>query len=188
MSEDIEKLKELLHPNAVVKKYKDGAACWMVILGETKALESHICVGGIPNNTIVFNLDDSFNAPDRIFGGTKQECCRSDYVFVSDDTNGKYVICAEVKSGDDTVSHIKNQLRGSTAFVEYCKAILQQFWRYNFLLEQYEFHYVAFAHTTEKGTITIPTSAQPPNTTVNAMLKLSGQNKYQFNHLVQKRT
>ena len=187
MSEDIKKLKELLHPSAVVNKYKDGDAYWMVILGESKAPESHICVGGIPNNTIVFNLDDKFSAPDRIFGGTRQECCRSDYVFVTDDARGKYVICVEVKSGDDDVSHIKNQLRGSTAFVAYCKAILWQFWQYKFSLDQYEFHYVAFAHTTNKGTIVSQENMLQPNTAVNKMLKLSGQQKFQFNHLLMKR-
>ena len=187
MSRDIEKLKELLHPDAIVNRFKDGDTRWMVLLDEKKAQESHIFVGGIPDNTVVFNLDDRFSAPDRIFGGKQKECCRSDYVFVTDDTDGKYVICAEVKSGDDDISHIKNQLRGSTAFVAYCKAILCQFWQYKFLLDQYEFHYVAFAHTTKKGTITTPVCVQPPNTSVNMMLRLSGQKIYQFNHLVQKR-
>lgn len=187
MSPDIEKLRELIKPAAVVAKAVGRYGDYKVTLVETQEAHSSVGVDGLPEDAIVFNVDDFFPAPDKIFAGSKNECCRSDYVFVSDGESGKNIVFAEVKTDNPEKPHIKDQLRGSTAFVYYCKSILEQFWAFDFPLEQYKLHYVAFLNTAKKCGTRQNHQVVPVNDSVDAMMKLEGGITFRYNHLIQYR-
>lgn len=183
---DIDKLKDLIHPKAIVQLVDGDYGKYKAELREPKEPDSVLWISGIPENTIIFNLDDFSPEPDQIFAGNKQECCRSDYVIISDNNGDRQVVFLEMKSGDDKNSHIKNQLRGANAFVNYCKAILDSFWQYDFKFSSYVCHYVVCKHTsTKKPTRT--SSNDPANTDVDNMLKLVGSHTFQFNRLIARR-
>jgi len=185
MSKDIDKLKELIHPCAIVVQEIGRYGDQMVVLREAKEPCSEVRVDGIPADTIVFNLDDNFDPPERIFVGNKGECCRSDFIFISD-SDYKVVVCAELKKSKDDACHIKNQLNGATAFVGYCKKILKQFWKYDFRIEDYEFHYVAFQNAAKKTGSRNNSSDNVPNTSVDSFMKLDGGLTFRFQKIIQK--
>ena len=183
---DIDKFKELIHPQAIVSLNPSDYGKYKAELRELKKPTSVIWISGVPQNTVIFNLDDYFPAPDQIFRGTKQECCRSDYVIISDNNGDQRIVFIEMKSEDDDNSHIKNQLRGAFSFVNYCKIILQSFWQHKFSFSRYTCHYVACKHTSTKRT-TRTSRNGPANNTVDNMLKLTGSHVFQFNQLICKR-
>ena len=181
---DIEKLKELIHPQAVLHPAYEKYSQSVFELREIKEANSVIWVAGVPENSIVFNLDDYFQEPDQIFGGSKHESCRSDYVIVTDNNGDKSIVFIEMKSGDDKdYAHMKNQLKGSQSFMGYCQTILDVFWKYNFKFEKYKKHFVICTRTSEHYTQKNDRNASA-NTDVETPLKLEGSNTYQFNRLI----
>lgn len=183
-SRDIEIIRELIHPQAVLVPDVDSSGKIIYELRELKEKDSVIWIKGVPEENIVFNLDDFFPEPDQIFGGSKHECCRSDYVIITDDNCGKRIVFIEMKSGDDKdYAHMKNQLRGSQVFMGYCKAILDVFWKYSLPLENYRKHFVVCTRTSEAYTQKYDRN-ESANTDVESPLKLEGSNKYQFNRLI----
>ncbi len=183
-SEDIVKMKELIHPKAILIPTFDSFGKSIYELREFKEENSVIWIKDVPDENIVFNLECYFPEPSWIFGGKKHECCRSDYVIITDDNCGKRIVFIEMKSVDDKdYVHMKNQLRGSQAFISYCQAVLDIFWKYNFPLGKYVKHFVVCTRTSEKYSQKYDRN-ESANTDVENPLKLEGSNKYQFNRLI----
>lgn len=181
---DIEKFRELISPRAIILPETDKSGQNIVELRELQEKDSVIWIKGVPEESIIFNLDDFFPAPDQIFAGSKSECCRSDYVIVSNANVEKNIVFIEMKSDyDDDYAHMKNQLRGAYSFMGYCQTILDAFWKYTFSFDKYDKHYVICTRTSKKWTKKFDRN-QPANTDVENPLKLEGSNQYPFNRLI----
>ena len=181
---DIEKLRELIHPQAVLTPSVDSLGFCLYELREMKEDNSVIWIKGVPEESVVFNLDSFFPEPNQIFAGSKSECCRSDFVIVTNANNGKNMVFIELKSGDDKdYAHMKNQLRGAQAFMGYCSSVLDSFWNYNLPLNQYMKHYVVCTRTSMKYSQKFDNN-EHAHTDVENPLKLEGSNQYLFNRLI----
>lgn len=183
---DIEIIQELIHPKAIIQptqgKYPEKLKAK---LSEAKKPDSFIIIAGLPENSIIFHVDDCFPEPNKIFAGTRGECCRSDYIIVVEENNALKIVLIELKGQGDDSAHIKNQLRGSQSFFEYCKAILHIFWQYK-ITSNCIYHYVSCKRTSEKR----PTKYDPKvpaNTSVETMLTLKGNGTFRFNQLIAKK-
>ena len=73
---DIEKLKELIHPQAVLCPTYDKYSQSVFELREKQEVNSAIWVAGVPENSIIINLDTFFQAPKQIFNDSKHEASR----------------------------------------------------------------------------------------------------------------
>ena len=181
---DIQKMQELIHPQAIVTMTPDRYGKYEVELIEPKEPDSKIIIAGIPDNTLVYNLDDFFPAPDQIFARNKSECCRADYILISAVGSDRKMVFIELKSENDDNAHIKNQLRGAECFSAYCAKILKIFWNYTMAWKQYNKHYVCFKYTNSVARSTRNDSKAPANTTIDKMLTLEGSHTFQYNQLI----
>lgn len=151
---------------------------------EDREPDSKIRISGVPDNTIVINLDDFFPAPDQIFAGSRCECCRADYILISATGNDRQIVFIELKKEDDDNSHIKKQLLGAEAFSHYCVALLKLFWEKEFPLHKFQKHFVCFKYTNSEKRGTDCDAKVSANNTVQNMLKLEGSHTFQYNRLI----
>ena len=181
---DIQKMQELIHSQAIVTMTPDRYGKYEVELIEPKEPNSKIKIAGIPANSLVYNLDDFFPEPDKIFAGRKSECCRSDYILISAVGSDRKMVFIELKSENDDNAHIKNQLRGAECFSAYCAKILEIFWRHTMQWDKYKKHYVCCKYTNSVGRSTNYDPNAPANTTIDNMLTLKGSHTFQYNQLI----
>ena len=181
---DIDKLKELIHPKAILHPAYEEYSQSVFELKEIQEDNSVIWIAGVPENSIIINLDTFFQAPKQIFNDSKHEASRCDYIIVTDDNEDKRIVFIEMKSGNDKdFHHMQNQLKGAQCFMGYCQAILDVFWNYKFRLNKYKKHFVICTRTSEHYTQKYDNNA-PANTDIDNPLKLEGSNTYQFNRLI----
>ena len=181
---DIQKMQELIHPRAIVAMTPDRYGKYEVELIESKEQNSKIKIAGIPANSLVYNLDDFFPAPDQIFASNKSECCRADYILISAVGDDRKMVFIELKSETDDNAHVKNQLRGAECFSSYCSTILKVFWNYAMAWDKYKKHYVCCKYTNSVARSTRYDPNATANTTIDNMLILEGSHTFQYNQLI----
>ena len=181
---DIVKMRELIHPQAIVKQFQDPYGKNEVELVEDKNPSSKIRIAGIPDNSLIINLDDYFCEPDQIFAGNKNECCRADYILISANGNDRQIVFIELKGTDDDNSHIRKQLLGAECFSLYCASILGVFWKYKIPLNQYRKHFVCCKYTCSAARSTAYDPQASSNDTVDKMLILVGSHTFQYNQFI----
>ena len=188
----IDRLKELIHPDAIqTPRYDNARKKAIYTLSEEKSPTSRIMLAGVPEDSIIFNLDDFFPCPQKyIFTvDSKQVCCRADYVIVASDsqkTNKYHFIFIEMKTDKDLegMRHICNQLRGARCFLDYCISLIRHFW--NCKVEEInedDCRYVACLKT-GKDVSNRYDNNEPPHKDVDDPLKLEGRRLYQYNQLI----
>jgi len=114
-----------------------------VILSETNGVEYSIEIKKIPTKFILIkpeNLDFLI----KNISGMKGEKQISDYILISESTNGNWIIYIELKKGGRTCTNIKirEQLIGSKCSMEYCKWLVKFFWEGDSHFEGYQERYV----------------------------------------------
>lgn len=179
---DIEHLRDLINPKAILHKQDDYSNSFNIVLEESHECNSKIKILGVPENSIVFRLDELFSEP-LIFQGNHGERKRADFIIISYNQGQKYIVIIEMKVANSSYAHeIKNQLRGGISFLFYCQAVLRYFWNYSgFNPDDYEIHYVAC----KTGIKKIHKKGNSfPNTTVESFLQIWGQSNVHFNHLL----
>ena len=189
----IDKLKELIHPNAIQIPCYDALKKEKIFtLVEKKSPGSQIRIAGIPEGSVIFNLDDFFPIPKPplpyIFTAEyKSVCCRADYVIVSPDCldeNKNHIVFIEMKNGVDEMSHIRDQLRGARCFMDYCVSLINHFWKCKITeIDEDDCRYVACLKTGSDVGNRYDNN-EPPHTNVDDPLKLEGRRLYRYNQLI----
>ena len=99
----------------------------------------------MPHDSIVIRAED-FEDPLTIFEGSKGERRRADFVIVSNEERGKWIICIEIEDSNyKGGAEIIEQLKGALCFVNYCKCIGKEFWLEKRFLDGYEYRFVCMA-------------------------------------------
>ncbi len=107
---------------------------------------SSAVIRGLPHNSIVFRAED-FEHSLAVFGGSKGERKRADFVIVSQ-SEKKWMVYIETQQGDyKDSSEVIQQLKGARCFVTYCKCIGKEFWLEREFLKGYEVRYVSMVYT-----------------------------------------
>lgn len=117
-----------------------------IILEERNNQSYTLEISRIPVDTIAFKAD-MFPAPIHIFKNCRHECKRADYVIVARRNtrrNQRLIVYVELKKGRTGDSpNIIRQLRGARCLVEYCRAIVREFWGKDQFLHRYEERFVS---------------------------------------------
>ena len=149
---DIEILRDMLSSTVKVPLRQEGQNKPSVHLVDRQA-ETTIEIKGLPHDSIVIRAED-FENPLAIFSGSKGERRRADFVIVSNEDRGKWVICIENQAGNDkSAAHVVDQLKGARCFVSYCQCIGKSFWESEQFLDGYQYRFVSMADVnSNKGT------------------------------------
>ena len=155
---DIEILREMLVPDIQIP-LQQGRGRPSVELIDAQA-GTTVAIKGIPHDAIVIRAED-FEAPLAVFNGSKGEQKRADFVIVSINENGKWIICIETQRGDyKKPAEVVAQLKGAQCFISYCKCIGKSFWKVEEFLDGYQYRFVSIANiegkTKKQKTLPIP--------------------------------
>lgn len=180
---DIIKIKELINNKAKVSITIDNGV-YVAELKEMKEPTSIIRVAGIPQNSIIINLDDFFPEPNQIFASKKHECCRADFILISSNGDDKQIVFIELKGGDVKKKHVKDQMRGAECFSRYVVAILDIFWQYSMPLQDYKKHYVLCKYTSSNKRTTDYSLEYKTNDTLDSILTTKGSHTFQYNQFI----
>ena len=146
---DIELLREMLVPDVQVP-LQQGSGRPSVELTDTQA-GTTVAIKGIPHDAIVIRAEN-FEIPLVIFTGSKGERKRADFVIVSNDESGKWIICIETQKGDyKKHAEVVEQLKGAQCFISYCKCIGKSFWKSEEFLDGYQYRFVSIANINGKA-------------------------------------
>ena len=141
---DIEILREMLVPDIQIP-LQQGRGKPSVELIDAQA-GTTVAIKGIPHDAIVIRAED-FEAPLAVFNGSKGERKRADFVIVSINENGKWIICIETQRGDyKKPAEVVAQLKGAQCFISYCKCIGKSFWKVEEFLDGYQYRFVSIAN------------------------------------------
>ena len=142
---DIEILKEMLVCDAQVPLQQEGSRPPSVNLKD-KQSKGTVQIKGLPHASIVIRAED-FEAPLTVFQGSKGERKRADFVIISNEEQGKWIICIEIEDSNDKGGlEIIEQLKGALCFVNYCKSIGKEFWEWEEFLDDYKYRFVCMAN------------------------------------------
>ena len=119
---DIEILQEMLNPDAQVPLHQ-GKDKPYVQLKDAQA-RTIVEIKGLPHDSLVIRAEE-FEDPLTLFKGLKRERKRADFVIVSNDERGKWIICIETQAGTSKNRGLTllAQLKGAQCLISYCKCI-----------------------------------------------------------------
>ena len=185
---DIEILQEMLVPDIQIP-LQQGRGKPSVELIDAQA-GTTVAIKGVPHDAIVIRAED-FEAPLAVFDGSKGERKRADFVIVSVNENGKWIICIETQRGDyKKPAEVVAQLKGAQCFISYCKCIGKSFWESEEFLDGYEPRFVSIAglNLEKQGTRSYSPHIQSKgklHDTPDAFLRILGSPNLYFRHLTQ---
>ncbi|MDD3695184.1 MAG: hypothetical protein PHG44_04370 [Lentisphaeria bacterium] len=139
---DIEILGQLLKSSALLSLEQEHGKS-LVKLQEPQTKDCCVSIRNLPADALVIKVD-AFSSPDKIFKGKNGECCRADYVIVSEEK--RCIIHIELKRKKDKLQQIINQLQGSFCFMQYCREIGRLFWKKDKFLSDYRNRFVSVGH------------------------------------------
>lgn len=179
---DVDILSELLHQNILVKlgnNYRN----YKVTLTEPQCPQSSVEIAGLPETAIVLKIDDFFN-PSDVFQGSKGECKRADYAVIAEYNAKKRIVFIELKKNKDAMNGIIRQFKGAVAIVKYCQEIGKQFWNKTDFLEEFDFRFVSFGHTSiRKRKTRIKRDVSGSHNKPETMMKIDWPANIRFEHL-----
>ena len=109
-------------------RYDRGEADRLSVELTDRQANTTVEIKGLPHDSIVIRAED-FKGPLTVFQGSRSERKRADFVIVSNEERGKWIICIETQAGNskDPV-HVEAQLKGAPMFYQllqmYRKVIL----------------------------------------------------------------
>ena len=179
---DIEILQEMVTPEAQVPlQQRQGRPS--VELTDRQA-NTTTEIKGLPHDSIVIRAD-AFKPPN-VFKGSKGERKRADFVIVSNEEGGKWIICIETqKKPHKDRAYVEAQLKGALCFVNYCRCIGKEFWLEKEFLDGYEYRFVSMAYTSMHKRSTHPNKPRPSGSCPEKVLKLLGKSHH-FRKLIQR--
>lgn len=142
---DIEILQRMLIRDIQVPLQCEKPGSPFVKLTDKQA-ETTVEIRELPRDTIVIKAEE-FKFPITVFESLKGQRRRADFVIVSSDESGKWIICIETQRRNaKTAAHVVGQLKGAQCFISYCKCIGRSFWESEEFLEGYEYRFVSIAN------------------------------------------
>ena len=149
---DIEILREMLISSAQVPLRQQQGRFPSVELTDRQA-NTTVKIKGLPPDSVVIRAED-FEDPLTIFEGSKGERRRADFVIVSNEGQGKWIICIETQAGNyKRRSEVIEQLKGALCFMHYCKCIGKEFWGWEEFLDDYQYRFISMMDiNSNKGT------------------------------------
>ena len=184
---DIDILDRMIRDDAKVL-LKDYFGKKKVVLTEPQASDSEVVIFGMPENSIVINVDQ-FWSLDKMFNHLNGQCKRADFVIVADDGAKKAIVYIEMKrTRARREKDIIQQLTGAQCFIGYCREIgrAKAFWNEPRFLQDYEERFISFRRTgipKQKTRTDLKTSV---HNRPDQMLKISSPTHLTFNHLAGK--
>jgi len=180
--EDMNILSQLIKTTAQVPLKSNEYERQYIELHEPQAVHSEVKIFSPPSDSLTIKVD-VFSSPGKIFGGTKGENKRADYVIIS--AEKKCIIYIEIKSAKaDNWEHIVQQLKGAQCFMKYCQEIGKSFWGGKNFLDDYQHRFIFIGHAANlpKQNTRIEKSSKEHNTPEQAM-KIYSPHRLQFNRL-----
>ena len=92
-----------------------------------------------PSDSLVIKAEN-FPAPSDFFKGSKGENKRADFIVISE--GRRVILYIELKAGKRKPGEIKQQLKGASCVIAYCKEVARQFWNKEDFLDSYDCRYI----------------------------------------------
>ena len=173
---DIEILQEMLIPDAQVSLHQ-GKGKPSVQLKDAQA-KTIVEIKGLPHDSIVIRAEE-FEDPLTLFKGLNRERKRADFVIVSNDDRGKWIICIETQAGTSkNRAHVEAQLKGAQCLINYCKCIGRSFWESEEFLGDYQHRFVSMAHTSVDKRRTRHKNREASHSCPDNFLKIPGKSHH----------
>lgn len=139
---DIQILREMISPDIQVMLQPSKGKSFVQLTDLQSG--TTVRINGVPHDSIVIRAED-FENPLTVFNGSKGERKRADFVIVSnDERERKWIICIETQEMDSKLaSHVIQQLKGASCFVNYCRCIGKSFWESEEFLDDYQHRFVS---------------------------------------------
>lgn len=184
--EDINILKELLRDEMIFTPNHDANQDMQILaLTDPDSPETKVSIMGVPECSIAIK-SDYFKEVTKFFTSCHGECKRSDYILVSSKPEENWLIYIELKSSSKNTNNkaIAQQLCGSHCFFQYCKVVVEKFWKKSEFMKDYNERYVVFSSTgmSVKRPVCLAPDC-PIHDTPKKALRVGG-NRVQFNMLV----
>ena len=162
---DIEILQNILTRDAQISLYQGQDATPSVKLTDRQS-RATVEIENLPRDTIVIRAD-AFILPN-VFKSSKGVRRRADFVIVSNEERGNWIIYIETQAGTGKDrAYIATQLKGAKCFISYCKCIGKVFWESEGFLDGYQYRYVSIANINTNKQRTRPGS---PDSNSNGQL------------------
>lgn len=180
---DFAVLREMMQDAAVLPMV-DSHGQKEVQLTEAQYPTSEITIAGLPQETVVIR-SDTFVPPKAVFQDSMGECKRADFVVIANAGNKKVILCIEMKAGKGgPEKEIIQQLKGAYCFVVYCREIGRSFWDMPDFLADYRYRFISIREVSISKRPTRFDTRLDAHDRPDQMLKITGQKRLQFNHLV----
>lgn len=141
---DIEILQNMLTRDAQVSLHHGLDATPSVKLTDRQS-RATVEIAKLPQDSIVIRAD-AFELP-TVFMSSKGARRRADFVIVSNEERGKWIVCIETQAGTSKDrAYVATQLKGAHCFISYCKCIGKVFWESQGFLDDYQYRYVSIAN------------------------------------------
>ena len=137
-----------------------------------------------PSDSLVIKAEN-FPAPSDFFKGSKGENKRADFIVISE--GRRVILYIELKAGKRKPGEIKQQLKGASCVLAYCKEVARQFWNKNDFLDNYDCRYIGIVGVNIRKRRTRPESPfHKPSTRHNSpesFLTIRSPHHLKFNKL-----
>ena len=145
---DITILKELLRNEMIFIPNCDNTNQnrWVLTLTDPDNQKTRVSIVGVPESSLAIK-SDYFSEVNKFFTSCRGECKRSDYILVSSKPEEKWLIYIELKSSSKNSNNkeVTQQLCGSYCFFQYCKVVVERFWKIDSFMADYKERYVVFS-------------------------------------------
>lgn len=155
-------------------------------LAETNSkLPYNVKIINVPSDCILIKMD-KFQGQSSLFKGNHDECKCADYCLVAaSKTNGNHIVYIELKHGNSK-NKVISQLKGAKCLLEYCKAVVGEYFDDKEFLNDYYEHYVCISNIQRSMKKTPTRITSISNDTPETFLKIEGMCQVHFNRCIQK--
>jgi hypothetical protein len=181
---DIAILRNLIRESATIPIKEDSYGNRVAVLNEPQEANSSVTIRGLPEDVFIIKAD-LFAAPTTVFNNSRGECKRADFVIIAAGSDSKTIVYIELKSGKGDNQEIKQQLKGASCFIAYCREIGRAFWEQTDFLEGYTQWFISIGYVSIDKRPTTNSRKSKTHDHPERMLKVNGRYPIQFRKLIE---
>ncbi len=172
---------KLFHEQVLIKP-TDATHPLVKLTEDNQQKKYEIIINNTPPNLIVVKSDKfPLASTPRFFNGERGECRLADYVLI--DTTNKKIIYVELKeAAHANGKDIADQLKGAYCLIQYCKAIVKQYWDEPTFLKDYHEIFVCF-NLAKSFNQQKKTKDESRGSSADNFLPINGKAKYLYKKL-----
>ncbi len=186
---DFEILEQLINEKVVIRTRTGdhGNELAELIENDDSGKELYkVSIKNIPSKSFIVKTD-KFPDLTNFFRNSNGECKKSDFVIISEYKSKKYIVFIEIKKTNDDAGNIVKQLTGAMCLLDYCRALVREFFQKSTFLNraEYEYRFVAINKINiDKRPVYYKSDTKQHHDRPDNMLKISHTKEVFFKRLI----